>query len=229
MTKRQLSAAGLVWLVAVSCHAATITDPIPYLSISDTPDGFFDHPGVYCFQDFENPDGPWEAGFTIDAGMRIGPKFISGAGIPVTDSVDADDNAIDGDGTMGSSWFSRTVSLSITFDDPTWIASFVLTDGDLRATKVTVSAYDSDNNLLVSRDYDADFLDDVYTGTTQEDRFFGVNGGDTPVKRISVAIDAGNGLEIDHIQFLKPIPEPASIALLTLGLFALCGMRSRQR
>lgn len=221
-----------IWCVAAVANAATIIGPSPYLALSDTPDGVFDSTHLVCAQDFEDADGPWEVGFTIDVGRRIGPKFTSGAGVPVTDSVDADDNAIDGDGTMGSSWFTSGSSLNITFDVASPSAGFVFTDADKRAEQITIRAYDEAGTELISQTFDADFLDDVFTGTTQEDRFFGVVGmaGET-IKRLNVSIDQGTGIEIDHVQFVKPevVPEPTAAALAVIGLCGMLRFRRRQR
>ncbi len=215
--------------IAAFANAATIVGPSPYLALTDTPEGVFDSDHLLCVQDFEDADGPWEVGFSIDFGQRIGPKFTSGQGVPVTDSVDADDNSIDGDGTMGSSWFAATSGLTITFDEPTPSAGFVFTDADRRATTVTVTAYAEDGSELVTGTYDS-FFDDVFTGTTQEDRFFGVVGMDgETIKRLSVRIDQGRGIEIDHVQFVKPVPEPATIALAFTAACGLLGLRRRRR
>ena len=230
---KQLLTAVAVCVMAVSAHAATIVGPSPYLALADTPDGVFHQDAVLCVQDFEDPNGPWEDGFSIDVGQRIGPKFTSGDGVPVTDSVDADDNAIDGDGTMGSSWFTPTRALNITFDEPTVSAGFVFTDADVNATMITIEAFGNDGSLLTSGSYDAAFLDDVFTGTTQEDRFFGVVAmGTETIKRVRVAIDRGIGIEIDHIQFSKSgevIPEPTSVLMLAMGLMGFAGIRRRRR
>ena len=211
--------------------AATIVGPTPYLALSDTPAGVFSDDHLLCVQDFEDADGPWEVGFSINVGQRIGPKFTSGQGVPVTDSVDADDNSIDGDGTMGSSWFSATRGLTITFDEPTPSAGFVFTDADKNAETVTVTAFAEDGTELISQSFDA-FFDDVFTGTTQEDRFFGVVGMDgETIKRLHVTIDQGNGIEIDHVQFVKPevVPEPTAFALLLASFCGLLRLRRSRR
>lgn len=226
----RILAAALACFVAASAQAATIVGPTPYLDITDTPDGVFHDGATVCVQDFEDADGPWEIGFSIDVGQRIGPKFISGDGVPVTDSVDADDNAIDGDGTMGSSWFAPTRHLMITFDEETTAAAFAFTDADVLATSVTIQAYRADGGLLLEQSFDASFLDDVYTGTTEEDRFFGITAmGSEMIKRIRIAIDQGAGIEIDHIQFAKPVPEPATVSLLGFGLIGLISVCRRRR
>ena len=215
--------------MAAFANAATIVGPTPYLALSDTPDGVFSDNHLVCVQDFEDADGPWEVGFSIDVGQRIGPKFTSGQGVPVTDSVDADDNSIDGDGTMGSSWFAATGELTITFDVPTPSAGFVFTDADKTANTVTITAYAEDGTELISQSFDA-FFDDVFTGTTQEDRFFGVVGmAGEMIKTLNVAVDQGRGIEIDHVQFVKPIPEPATLGLISTGCLGLLQLRRRRQ
>ena len=83
---------------------------------------------------------------------------------------------------------------------------------------------------LVGQSFDASFLDDVYTGTTEEDRFFGITAmGSEMIKRIRIAIDQGAGIEIDHIQFAKPVPEPATVSLLGFGLIGLISVCRRRR
>jgi len=228
--KRTLIAAAICCMAAVA-NAATIIGPTAYLALSDTPEGVFANTEMVTVQDFEDADGPWEVGFSIDVGQRIGPKFTSGQGVPVTDSVDADDNSIDGDGTMGSSWFTATSALNITFDQAAPSAGFVFTDADKNATSITVTAYGEDGSQLISQSYDS-FLDDVFTGTTQEDRFFGVVAMNNElIKRIQVSIDRGLGIEIDHVQFVtaEVIPEPASAGLATIAFLSLMGLRRRRR
>lgn len=227
--KRLLIALAICCLTA-NANGATIIGPTPYLALSDTPDGVFANSEMVAVQDFEDADGPWEVGFSIDVGQRIGPKFTSGQGVPVTDSVDADDNSIDGDGTMGSSWFSATSGLTITFDEPATAAGFAFTDADKNANIVTVTAFGEGGQELISQTFDS-FFDDVFTGTTQEDRFFGVvSMNNELIKRISVSIDQGRGIEIDHVQFTaEVIPEPASAGLAIAAFLSLMGLRRRRR
>lgn len=233
MSKTHALVAAVICLLATQIQAATIIGPSPYLTLADAPVAFTSAGGGMPFmaQDFESPDGPWEMGFSINIGQRIGPKFTSGDGVPVTDSVDGDDSAIDGDGTMGSSWFIPTRSAEITFDDPVKAAGFVLTDADPNATLFTVTAFDESDNELVSQSFDAMFLDDVFTGTTGEDRFFGVvpmTAGEA-IKKIRIEIDNGSGIEIDHVQKYSLVPEPSAGLSMMLGMLGVIALRRRRK
>lgn len=220
---------GLIWLIAASTQAATIVGPSPYLALSDMPDGLYPAGAIVHFEDFESPDGPWEVCFSVDNGQRIGPKHVSGDNVPVTDSVDSDDSAIDGDGTMGSSWFTPRNNLTITYDDPTSVASFVITDGASNASSILIEVFGDGGDLLLSEAYDS-FLDDVFTGTTQEDRFFGITAmGTDLIQSVRISIDNGTGIEIDHVQFIKEIPEPGTAAMLFMGAVGIAGLRRRRR
>ena len=230
MFKRQFILVALtVGAFVASVQGATIVGPTPYRSLLDTPEGVFHSGDIICTQDFESADGPWEVGFSFDSGQRIGPLFTSGQGVPVTDSVDADDNSIDGSGVNGSSWFTPLSFLNLTFDEPTTAASFVLTDGDLNAENITIEVFGASGELLISRT-ESSFLDDVFTGTTQEDRFFGVVAmGNEMISRISIALDRGTGIEVDHVRFVKEVvPEPAALGMFACGLAALAGLRRRR-
>lgn len=225
--KSRILATWGIGLVAVACHAASITDPIPYKSASDTPDGFYPS-SEFTGQDFENPDGPWEVGFTFSSGMRIGPKHLSGDGVPVTDSVDLDDGELDGDGTMGASWYTPGQDLMITFAQPVSIASFAFTDTDTRTNFINVTALAADDRVLAERSFES-FVDDVFTGTTDEDRFIGItaDAGES-IAKLLIGIDQGLGIEVDHVQF-SPVPEPHSLMLLSFAGLFVGKLRRRRR
>lgn len=223
-----------VGLIVGQLNAASIIGPSPYLTLEDAPSEFTTA-GMgmpFMAQDFEDPDGPWEMGFTIDVGRRIGPNHTSGDGVPVTDSVDGDDGSIDGDGTQGSSWFIPTASATITFDTAVKAAGFVLTDADPRATSFSVEAFDGDGNSLVAQtfDFDGTFMDGVFTGTTQEDRFFGVipMAAGESIKSVKIGINSGSGIEIDHVQKFSLVPEPNSALLMLVSLIGLFATRRRR-
>ena len=209
-----IAATTLTFGFTTGVKAVTTVGPLPYLSIDDTPGGIFSPDVPVSVQDFESEEGPWQTGFDIACGMRIGPGYVSGGGFPVTDSVDGDDGEFDGSGLMGGSWFCPSNQMTIAFREPVDAAGFVFTDGDRRLTNVRVEFQASDGSVLSAID-GGDFVDDVYTGTTEEDRFFG--HASAGIASISISIDAGNGMEIDHIQY-QAIPEPATGLLAVLGL-----------
>lgn len=203
-----------IFLITAGVQAVTTVGPLPYLSIDDTPGGLFLPDVPVTVQDFESEEGPWETGFTIECGMRIGPGYVSGSEIPVTDSVDADDGDSDGSGLMGGAWFCPSGHMTIKFREPADAAGFVFTDGDRRLSNVRVEFKDAAGEVLATID-GGDFVDDVYTGTTEEDRFFG--HASAGIASISINMDTGTGMEIDHVQF-QAIPEPSTGLLAMLGL-----------
>ena len=223
MRNHQVLSATIV-LLSMCCSyvtAAIITGPSPYLSVLDTPAGVFTPGAPVILQDFEDADGPWEVGFSIDIGMRIPPNFTAGGTVPINDSVDADDFAIDGDGTQGASWYAITRVLTITFDEIVPRASFVWTDGDRILTNVKVEVIGPDDSVTAFIDA-GDLADDVFTGTTQEDRFFGATDA-SGIKAFRVSIDQGEGIEIDHVRF-ELVPEPSSLLLILFGFGGLRGV-----
>ena len=229
MFKHSLALSAIVCLASSIASASTIVGPLPYTSVLDRPAGFFsiDAGELLCLEDFE---GDAEPGYRVDIGERIGPKTISGDGIPVTDSVDGDDGAIDGDGVMGSSLFSEMRTLQVTFDTPSTAVGFALTDGDNDATKIIVEGFSETGELVCEHTFDS-FFDDVFTGTTAEDRFIGLQAPEG-ISRLRISIDRGEGIEIDHLQFIKPVPEPSALAVAcsaALGGLSLVRRRRRRR
>ncbi len=179
-------------LSATDCHGQTLLGPLPYLSSADSPFNTVDP--TYVLETFE--DNLFNVpGVTANAGVSvIGPGFN-------TDSVDADDGAIDGSGTNGRSMFSNgQVGVTYTFDAavlgglPTH-AGIVWTDGD---GTVLFEAFGPGDVLLGSVG-PAALPDDDFFGGTAEDRFFGVidAGG---IAKIKITNTSG-GIEVDHLQF----------------------------
>ena len=193
----------------------------PYQEASDSPfDGLpFEY---FHLEDFE--DGSLDSpGLDLSADSILAPG-------PFTDSVDADDGIIDGDGTAGWSWegdpsgLSVEVTLTITFDGATLgrlptHAGFVFTNAIL-PLDITLEAFDgsgvSTGSLFVD---DFDVAGGLTAATAQ---FFGAAdpGG---IGRLEFTyVGRGTTMEFDHFQYgaapLIPIPPAAWLFGSALGL-----------
>ena len=177
-------------LVSAGIAPSPYLGPLPYLSAADSP---FDlsAPG-FCLEDFE--DGVLNTIGASGSGSVVAPGSI-------TDSVDADDGAIDGSGLAGHSYFGGGF-ITITFDPlapgglPT-MAGMVWTDGGVGAT-MSFEAFDAlGASLGVYGPFD--HADDNFSGGTAEDRFYGVSdpGG---ISAITLSNTSG-GTEVDHLQY----------------------------
>jgi hypothetical protein len=177
---------GALLTLPSSAAAQTYFGPTPYLSAVDLPAGFF--LGGHALEDFE--DGSKDFALTTDAGTPIAPSGN-------TDSVDGDDGVIDGSGTMGHSFFGYG-AVTITFPAPVTAAGVVWTDGPV-GTNVTFEAFDAG---MVSLGVHGPFAhaDNQHSGTTAEDRFYGVqhSAGIAAIRLHSV--DGNQSFELDHIQ-----------------------------
>lgn len=193
----------LLLLAIPAMAAATFFGPTPYLSIADSP---FDGVQFSYFhvEDFE--DGALNTpGVTASAGVVLPPDGL-------TDSVDADDGAIDGTGNAGHSWFSNQVTntFRFTFDRrvlgglPTHVG-IVWTDvgqadipffGD-----VVFEAFDSSGASLGTRTAE-DLGDGSTAGGTAEDRFFGVFNR-RGIAAIEIRMPSSMDWEVDHLQYGK--------------------------
>ncbi|MFO0875467.1 MAG: hypothetical protein U0575_16065 [Phycisphaerales bacterium] len=203
MTPRcSLAAVSATILASAAAAQTAFLGPTPYLSKADSPFDLNDLGYTFVLEDFE--DG------TLDLpGVFLSVGSVKGPG-PTTDSVDADDGAIDGVGTNGHSWGAPAGSvLFIGFDDvalgglPTHVG-FVWTDGGPNAG-VTIVALGPNGSFLGQF---LPTLGDAFDGTVGDDRFIGItNPGGISAITISNVLGA---LEIDHIQFELPIPSQAA-------------------
>jgi hypothetical protein len=184
----------VLWLAAAGAHAQTLLGPVPYLCADDSPFNLSGLGETVFLEDFEDLllNVP---GVTAPMGTPIGPGGL-------TDSVDCDDGATDGSGTLGRSFFSGSGHIGIRFTfsaDPfgrlPTHAGIVWTDG---GGQVTFSAFDAAGELL-GQVGPVNIPDGGHSGGTTEDRFFGIRW-ETGVGAIEIS-KASGGIEVDHLQY----------------------------
>ena len=214
----------LVGLVGAASAETTTFGPSAYLQTGDTPSGFFCAECVGWIEDFEL--GTVDPFLTIDNGMILDPNSFSGLMNSVTDSVDGDDGAVDGQGNDGFSYFADSNSISISFANTVKNAGLVFTDGDRVSTNIILEAFDMGGNLLASIDA-GDLADDFFTGETAEDTFMGFQNTDGNIASITLTMVGGSGIEIDHVHWQEAcvIPEPSSSMLLLFAVLGIIGLR----
>lgn len=216
-------------ILPIAANAATTHfGPTAYLKTGDTPAGFACPECVLSIEDFE--DNSLDPFLTIDHGQILPPNFVSGMG-PSTDSVDGDDGSVDGSGLDGYSYFSgNRRDLTITFDSHVKSAGLVFTDGDSASSNIVLEAFDGNGGSLGVINA-GDLADGVFTGQTAEDRFLGFQDMDGSIASIKISMDAGSGIEIDHIHWqdlASCVPEPTSAGLALMAFGGLFGVRRRR-
>jgi ELWxxDGT repeat protein len=189
----------------------TIYGPSPYLSAADSP---FDRSQLgtnFWLEDFE--DGQLNTpGVSASAGSVRGPSTL-------TDSVDADDGTIDGDGHLGHSYLVRPGSTSVTFTfDRQALGGLpseagIVIAGGFAVAPPSVEFFDAGGASL---GVVFDPVRDDGVKTTAHDRFIGMShtGGISMIK-IATTGTGNSGLEVDHLQYGAIVPPEGSLALWT--------------
>lgn len=217
--------------VAGTAAHADILGPSPYLSAADSP---FSSVAGLVIETFED-------GSLNTPGVTASPGWFVSSPSQFSDSVDADDGAIDGSGASGFAFFSAGTQSSVTFTfDAAALGGHLPTHAGLVFTDVgNVFAGSSGFGTVTFRAYDAA---DVEIGTgavavlgngsalssTAEDRFFGVTHA-AGVKRITMSMDNSVDWEVDHLQYAVAVPEPSTYAMLALGAVAIGARVAKRR
>ncbi len=185
-----------------------------YFHLETFEDGLLDTPGV-----------------TVNDGLVFSsPSF--------TDSVDADDGIIDGNGQSGRSFLTvdGLTGLRFDFDQlilgtlPTHVG-LVWTDGST-FNDLTFEAFDG-NGLSLGTLVELGVGDGDFSGGTAEDLFFGATNqsGISAITITSIASSGstGIGIEVDHLQYGRIVPEPNSSAIFTLLMSSVVFRRRTRR
>jgi hypothetical protein len=181
--------------------------------------------GYSYLEDFE--DGLLNTpGLILSSGNVLAPG-------PLTDSVDGDDGAIDGFGTLGHSFYPGATTFSISFDKtllgryPTNVG-IVFTDvGNVSTGSFGQAQFNF--NIFGANDELTNFGftivgDGVVNGTTPEDHLMTIRDA-AGISRIEFSV-ASSDWEIDHLHYGARVPEPAVAGLVGSALAAsLVGRR----
>jgi hypothetical protein len=144
----------------------------------------------------------FEEGGLATPGVTASSNTLSSSfGASLVDSVDCDDELIDGKCTGCEALYGEG-SVEVSFDAsvlgalPTHVG-MVWTDGGGGAS-VTITGYDAADAVIYSETVEG-IGDSIIYGTVEEDRFFGIVHYEG-VKRVVVTNSTG-GVEIDHLQY----------------------------
>jgi hypothetical protein len=231
--------AALVFATGAAFSAEPLLDPTPYLSFADSPFNGLSF-SYFHLENFEplTPSKPARTpGFTATTGgviLNFGPQ---------TDSVDADDGAIDNSGTGGSSWFSNNSTSIFTFTFDAGVLGTLPTHAGIVWTDVgSTSAGTDGTSAVLFEAFGAggeslgqlgpELLGDGnVNGGTAEDRFFGAVHA-AGISAIAISTPASLDWEVDHLQYgaINPVPEPEHWLLMALGIGTVAWrLRSKAR
>ncbi len=227
---------------APAANAATPYGPTAYTQVGDSPflSDYPGYPGVtdpyfryFYVEDFE--DGALNTpGVSI---VSSPPPLVLGPA-SLTDSVDGDDGALDGNGNGGHSLYSNgNKVLRFVFDAAVLgklpsHAGIVLTDigyvdgGAIGGGNVIFRAFGAGNQLLKTI-ISNNLGDSSAYGGTDEDRFFGARYY-PGISAIEIEVANSADWEVDHLQY-GYVPTPALLpGLIGMGVAALRRRRSSQ-
>ena len=243
MKKSRLLVTGycLCLILAPSCvlSAPVFYGPTPYLSVADSP---FVGPdsstpfspadlGVNFFlEDFE--DGLLNTpGVSASVSDSVNGTYGPRGPTVISDSIDADDGAIDGVGyawsyhvdpsTYGDEFILFTFDAITLGKYPTY-AGIVWTDG---GGETIFEAFDP-YGVSLGAIGPVLIANDGVMGETDEDHFFGVFYEDGIS---AIRISSGqSGIEADHLQYGSVVPLPPALWLFGTGLLGLIGVARKK-
>ena len=213
-------------------QAATLFGPIPYQSFADSPfatesfDSFF-------LEDFE--DGVLNTPGVSFVGPSLGGISVPIISVANSNSVDADDGLVDGDGSGGfSQQVVGTPPLVAFLFDPIELGSLPTAVGIVLTRSQVVTRFIASDPALnnsgvidnIERALLQDASDDVFLGVVDPNGIAAI--------RISPAFQPGtSGLNVDHLQYgsisVMPIPLPPAGLLFTTALIALLACSGKRR
>ncbi|MDX2114944.1 MAG: hypothetical protein SFZ24_04885 [Planctomycetota bacterium] len=221
-----LAAAAASAFIASSSFAGGILGP--YLSEADSPFA------AVTFSRFELENFEDGALNTLGVTLASPGTAITFPGLQ-TDSVDADDGAIDGSGIAGRSLIALTTNV-LRFEFDAMALGGLPTHVGIVWTDVGITATGVGSGTVNFRVYDAGGLvgditsllgDGDTFGGTAEDRFFGAVVS-TGVTAIEIEMPDSQDWEVDHLQYGIEVPAPAA-ALLLSGAAGLVVIPRRRR
>ena len=181
-----------------------------------------DRGGVINFDELSDQD--LGTSFTADYGTN-GTKTLT---------VSAGDNNVPGQAGWDSGWFVRDAKDSdgAISDDKLlrgahdWDFDF---DTGLEAVAITFIERNSKNPTVVATiEFEDGTRTETFNATASDDTFFAYEASrSNPI--VSLEIATGDYHSVDELGFVVPIPEPASLSLLTLACASVLSRRGRRR
>ena len=224
---------GLTALPSLAVTASPYTGASPYKSLADSPFNTVSFT-VFHLENFED-------GLLNTPGVSTTTPGLINAPGSFTDSVDADDGAIDGSGAGGRSLLTNNfTAFAFEFDAaalgalPTHVGVVWTDVGNttsiLGVGSVEFEAFDALGatlGVMLAADLGNGSADGG-SNATEEDRFFGVQL-QAGISRIEIRMPTSADWELDHLQYgVAAVPLPAAAWLFAAALGGLSLVRQQR-